>query len=72
MTEPIYIAQNAECKTNQEVFDWFAARAQDAKNAGAKLIRYTRDENNPFLLLVEGWDDERANQGSPNWQLVSV
>lgn len=72
--EPDFLSQNGEDITTEQRDEWFKARTDEAKAAGATLARYSIHPDIPHLALFEAWIKPPKNfeQGEPRWQLAAM
>lgn len=70
--EPIYLAQNGENLTDEQVRKWFRDRAQEAhEKHGCTAFRYSIHDDIPGLILIEGWTEQPDEYGQQRWQLTA-
>jgi len=67
MSEPDFLSQTADAKTDEERKAWYAARTQEANAQGAAWHRYSF--NNAGWLLHEAWKERPADEGPTRWQI---
>lgn len=67
MTEPDYIAQTAEPKTDKQRRKWF-------DEALKRRLTWARKSAHPTqnALLFEAWAERPADEGEPRWQLEAA
>jgi hypothetical protein len=70
MSEPIYIAQTGEAYTQEARHEWLRARAEEGQAKGCKEFRASINEQ-PFLLLIEGWDERPDDYGYPRFSFAA-
>ncbi len=69
--EPFFICQSGETMTEKEAQSWFRRTAGEARQEGARWVRFSYHPEIQHLRIVEGWHVRPDDEGDIRWSLTT-